>query len=53
MKPMKVSAGKAADYYYQADPVFGDSSKGNGIWLGGGAEALGLSGTVDLEQFSC
>ena len=52
MKPMKVSAGKAADYYYQADPVFGDGAKGNGIWLGGGAEELGLSGTVDLEQFT-
>lgn len=52
MKPMKVTAAKAAEYYYQADPVFGDGSKGNGIWLGGGAEELGLSGTVDLEQFT-
>ena len=52
MKPMKVSAGKAAEYYYQADPVFGDGAKGNGIWLGDGAKALGLSGVVDLEHFT-
>ncbi|WP_240732294.1 MobF family relaxase [Geobacter sp. FeAm09] len=49
---MKITAGKAAEYYYQADPVFGDGAQGNGVWLGGGAEALGLAGTVDLEQFT-
>ena len=52
MKPLKISAGKAEEYYYQADPVFGDGSKGNGVWLGEGAEELGLSGTVDLEKFT-
>jgi len=52
VKPMKVSASKAEDYYYQADPVYGDGSNGNGVWIGDGASELGLTGTVDLEQFN-
>lgn len=50
MKPMKLSAGKAQEYYYQADPLF--SVDGDHQWLGTGAKNLGLTGNVDYEKFS-
>lgn len=50
MKPMKVSAGKAEEYYYQADPLF--SLDGDHKFIGDGAKALGLFGNVNYEQFT-
>ncbi|WP_458250615.1 MobF family relaxase [Geobacter anodireducens] len=55
MRPMKVSAGQATNYYYQKDPVFGGGpgdEKANGVWIGEGAKALGLRGGVDLTDFT-
>jgi len=49
MKPMKVSAAKAEEYYYQADPLFNlDDQK----FIGSGAANLGLTGNIDYEQFT-
>lgn len=50
MKPMKVSAGQAENYYYSADPTF---SLDQQRFAGRGAEALGLAGqAVSGEAFS-
>ena len=42
------SAGAAENYYYSKDPLFTEG----GQWLGKGAEALNLAGTVTKEDFS-
>lgn len=54
MKPMKISADKASQYYYESDPLFrGDGQIGsNARWVGRGAEAQGLRDAVDLERFN-
>lgn len=54
MKPMKISADKASQYYYESDPLFrGDGQIGsNASWVGRGAESLGLRDAVDLEGFN-
>ena len=55
MRPMKVSAGQATNYYYQKDPIFGGGpadEKANGVWVGEGAKALGLRGGVDLADLT-
>lgn len=49
MNPMKISAGKAEEYYYQADPIFNLKEH---VWVGQGAENLGLKGHVDFEASS-
>jgi conjugative relaxase-like TrwC/TraI family protein len=49
MVPMKIGADKAEEYYYQADPVFNLNEH---IWVGQGAENLGLKGAVDFEASS-
>lgn len=41
------SASQAAGYYYEKDPIFENNSQ----WQGKGAEALGLSGSVEKEDF--
>lgn len=41
----------AEGYYYSRDPMF-ENEAGNGQWVGQGAEALGVSGIVDKEDFS-
>jgi len=52
-----MSAGKGAtaangeQYYYQRDPMIPDE-KQNGQWVGSGAQALGLDGSVQKEDFS-
>jgi conjugative relaxase-like TrwC/TraI family protein len=46
---MKIGADKAEEYYYQADPVF---SLNEHLWVGQGAENLGLKGAVDFEASS-
>lgn len=53
MKPMKVSADKAATYYYQRDPVFSHDNDlgGNAIWVGRGASDMNLKGPVNIEAF--
>lgn len=44
-KAMKVSAGKAEEYYYEKDPICSKDGLGSNLtWLGTGAETLGLSG---------
>jgi len=51
-----MSAGKGAtaangeQYYYQRDPMIPDE-KQNGQWVGSGAQALGLDGSVQKEDF--
>lgn len=54
MKPMKVSAANAAEYYYQRDPLFSrdDMTGSNAVWVGRGASTLGLQGRVNLEVFN-
>lgn len=54
MKPMKVSAANAAEYYYQRDPLFSrdDTTGSNAVWVGRGASTLGLQGRVNLEAFN-
>ena len=54
MKPMKVSAVNAAEYYYQRDPLFSrdDMTGSNAVWIGRGASTLGLQGRVNLEAFN-
>ncbi len=54
MKPMKVSAANAAEYYYQRDPLFSryDMTGSNAVWVGRGASTLGLQGRVNLEAFN-
>lgn len=54
MKPMKVSAANAAEYYYQRDPLFSrdEMSGSNAVWVGRGSAALGLHGQVNLEAFN-
>ena len=49
MVPMKIGADKAEEYYYQADPVFNLNEH---LWVGQGAENLGLKGAVDFEASS-
>jgi len=49
MVPMKISADKAEEYYYQADPVF---QLNEHLWVGKGADNLGLKGPVDFEASS-
>lgn len=52
-----MSAGKGAmaangeQYYYQRDPMIPED-KQNGQWVGKGAQALGLEGNVQKEDFS-
>lgn len=41
------SASQAAGYYYEKDPIFENNSQ----WQGKGAEALGLSGSVEKGDF--
>jgi conjugative relaxase-like TrwC/TraI family protein len=41
----------AEGYYYSKDPMF-SQEQGNGQWIGQGAEALGLSGSVQKEDFA-
>lgn len=48
MRPMKINASCAQDYYIQKDPVF----TSNSVWIGAGAELIGLRGEVDLEKFN-
>lgn len=50
---MKVSADKAATYYYQRDPVFSQDNDlgGNAIWVGSGASEMKLYGPVNIESF--
>jgi conjugative relaxase-like TrwC/TraI family protein len=50
MKPMKVSATKATEYYYQADPLY--SLDVDHKWIGEGAKNLGLEGKIDYEKFT-
>lgn len=54
MKPMKVSAANAAEYYYQRDPLFSrDVMTGsNAVWVGRGSAVMGLHGRVNLEAFN-
>ncbi len=54
MKPMKVNAANAAEYYYQRDPLFSrdDMTGSNAVWVGRGSSALGLHGQVNLEAFN-
>lgn len=54
MKPMKVSAANAAEYYYQRDPLFSrdDMTGSNAVWVGRGASTLGLQGRANLEVFN-
>jgi conjugative relaxase-like TrwC/TraI family protein len=56
-KAMKVAAGKAEEYYYEKDPIYGKEGLGSNLtWFGTGAEALGLSGKLNeangLEAFT-
>lgn len=56
-KAMKISAGKAEEYYYHKDPIYGKAGLGSNLtWLGTGAEYLGLFGTLNhnsgLESFT-
>ncbi len=54
MKPMKVSAANAAEYYYQRDPLFSrdDMTGSNAVWVGQGSVVMGLHGRVNLEAFN-
>lgn len=49
MKPLKISASDAEEYYYQADPVF---QLNEHLWVGKGAENLGLKGKMNFEASS-
>ncbi|MDD2539491.1 MAG: MobF family relaxase [Desulfuromonadaceae bacterium] len=56
-KAMKVSAGKAGQYYYEKDPICAKEGLGSNLtWFGTGAETLGLSGKLHeangLESFT-
>lgn len=54
MKPMKVSAANAAEYYCQRDPLFSrdDMTGRNAVWVGRGSAAMGLHSQVNLEAFN-
>lgn len=43
------SSGRAAHYFSAQDDYY--AKDGNGVWMGKGAERLGLHGTVDIGQF--
>lgn len=45
------SSGQAASYYESAGEYYADGGQSPSEWQGKGAEALGLSGDVDREQF--
>lgn len=45
------SAGQAASYY-EADDYYAEGGLAPSEWFGGAAQALGLSGEVDREQFA-
>ncbi len=45
-----MSAGGAASYYYEKDPMLSNEA-GNGQWVGSGAEKLGLSGEIQKSDF--
>ena len=45
------SSGQAASYYESAGEYYADDGQSPSEWQGKGAEALGLSGDVDRDQF--
>lgn len=45
------SSGQAASYYESAGEYYADGDQSPSEWQGKGAEALGLSGDVDRDQF--
>lgn len=45
------SSGQAASYYESAGEYYADGGQSPSEWQGKGAEALGLSGDVDRDQF--
>lgn len=45
-----MSAGGAASYYYEKDPMLSNEA-GNGQWVGSGSEKLGLSGEIQKSDF--
>lgn len=52
MRPVNISASRAKEYYYERDPVFnGKGEQNNTAWLGKGAEALGLAGSIGKHDF--
>ena len=52
MKPMKCSAAKLVDYFYQKDAFFGEKPGECCKWVGTGAEKMGLTGAVDFEHLT-
>lgn len=45
------SGAAAASYYEAADDYYAENGQAPSVWWGGGAEALGLAGTVDTAAF--
>lgn len=52
VRPNPIAGGGDAAGYYAADNYYTGEQEGPSEWGGGGAEALGLSGTVDAEVFA-